>query len=283
MKRINLKKLSIAMTLVFGLGLTVPQNSVAAPIYTTTVLVVGDTLFNVTKTGAAPSDSLAWTASIGNASSVVNSGPGVIRAHAKSQLTLTSDPSSTLSVYSQAMSRFRDAFVVSAKDDTGVEIPSGFLTAKVLVHADASLSPALGADTLFSSVLWAFTVGSASRNGRALASLPFGNSSSVSGGEFEVLIPWSAGSPIGIDFQTAAEAQVGAQTTGTRTAVADFSNSMAWGGITSVTDSTGASVVQFNALNDLGDSYIGPAIIPEPTTYALALLGLFCFIGRRRK
>ena len=175
--------------------------------------------------------------------------------------------------------------MVSAQDGDGAEILSGFLTTKVYVNAESTLSPELGGDSLFSSVLWNFSVGSESRNGRSLATLPFGSSSSISGGDFELLIPWSAGVPVAINFHAVAEAQVVAQTAGIRTAIADFSNSMAWGGITSLTDTSGTPVAEFTARNDQGDSYIEPAIIPEPSTLALtplSLLGMgFCRRKRR--
>ena len=134
------KQFVVGTLVTLSLGGASTQLSEAAPTYTTSVTVVGDTLFNVTKNGASPTDSLSWSDSIGSGSSVVNSGLGVIRAHAMTQLTLSSNPDSTLSVYGQANSRFQDSFVVSAQKGDGAEVLSGFLTANVHVNAESTLS-----------------------------------------------------------------------------------------------------------------------------------------------
>ena len=71
------------------------------------------------------------------------------------------------------------------------------------------------------------------------------------------------------------------------TGIADYSDTFAWGGITSVTDSTGALLTGLTLQSRDGFDYFADlaAPIPEPKTYAMMLAGLgtLGFMARRRK
>lgn len=96
---------------------------------------------------------------------------------------------------SQGAARFQDSFLVAALDSGGASVLSGTLTVIVDVDAAVSLSETVGSGTLFGSILWNFSVGSASEDGRTLVTTGGPGSS---GGRFVLQIPWADGTPIPI-------------------------------------------------------------------------------------
>jgi hypothetical protein len=68
------------------------------------------------------------------------------------------------------------------------------------------------------------------------------------------------------------------------TIVGDYSDSLAWGGITSITDGAGNLITNYTALGDDGFNYRNAfaAAVPEPASFILLLSGGLAVLARRR-
>ena len=63
---------------------------------------------------------------------------------------------------------------------------------------------------------------------------------------------------------------------------ADFANTLAWGGITSVTDSHGVPIAGWTVTSASGFDYSKPATVPEPSTFVLLAIALPSLLLARR-
>jgi hypothetical protein len=241
-------RLSILALLVFGLGAA--RQAGAVPTYLSTVDVECFT-DRITVSGPVPTQFETCTGFGATAVGSVDSDVGVIQSEA----TATRGEGSGNYASAQGVARFQDSFLVTALDPSGGSVLNGFLTVIVDVDASVSLSETVGNGTLFGSIIWNFSVGSASDDGRTLVTA---GGADTTGGQFVLQIPWADGTPIPILFFANGEIVVGGL--GTRTGTQDFT--IAWGGITAVTDAGGTPVASFTALGSDGFDYSAAVVLP---------------------
>lgn len=254
------------LSFVLGLVLLAPASEVgAAPTYLSTARVdcFTDT---TTASGPVPSQSETCAAFAAAALASVDSDVGVIRARA----TAAFDSGSATSARAVGVARFQDSFLVTALDSNSVSVPNGFLTVTVDVDTPVSLPESQGqSNTHFGSILWNYSVGSGSDDGRTLVNEGSGNT----GGRFAFEIPWTAGTPIDILFF--ANLEVSLTGLGTPNGLGDFA--IAWGGITAATDANGVQVQSFTALSSDGFNYAEDTTVAAPVP-ALTAPGQFALV-----
>ncbi len=210
-----------------------------------------------TVSGPVPTQFLTCSAFAATALASVDSDVGVIRAHT----TAAFDPGFT-AARAVGVARFEDSFLVTALDSGSASVPSGFLTVTVDVDTPVSLPEVQGSsNTHLGSIIWNFSVGTGSGDGRTLIS----EGSDNTGGRFTFEIPWTAGTPIDILFF--ANLDIRLSGLGAPSGVGDFT--IGWGGITAVTDSNGVPVQSFTALSSDGFDYA----VALPTAAAVPALG----------
>jgi hypothetical protein len=250
----------------------------AAPVYLATARVDCYTDSTITS-GPVPAQSETCAAFSATASADVDSDVGVIRAHA----TAAFDSGTLTSARGQSVARFQDSFSVTALDSGSVSVPNGLLTVTVDVDTPVTLPAIQGpSNTHFGSILWNYSVGSGANNGRTLLNEGSGNT----GGRFAFEIPWTAGTPIDILFFANLEVQL----TGLGAPSGTGNFTIAWAGITAVTDGVGVPVQSFTALSSEGFDYAldttaaapVPAIATTGRIMLVALIGIAAAVSARR-
>ena len=239
--------------------LTVGLEAHAVPTYLSTAKVECFTDIT-TSSGPVPGQFESCDTFGVTASANVDSDVGVIRAQVACAIGAGS------SVRAVGVARFQDSFLVTALDAGGASVPNGFLTVTVFVDTPIMLPETQGPGSSFlGSNMWNYSVGTASNNGRTLLNVGSGNT----GGLFTFEIPWTDGTPVDILFF--ANLDVRMTSLGTPTAAGDFT--IAWRGITAVTDSSGVPVQSFTAFSAEGFDYAADTMAPATTVPILGVRG----------
>lgn len=189
---------------------------------------------------------------------------------------------------SRSFGRFNDFVTLNARDSNGKLVPRGFMTVSAARTGELSvnfsdatfdeISALNGGDLSFASLTYSIEV-----NNEAVID----STVEVRAGEAMKLFPvesrrvfWDGSSALqfAMEADVTAYASARGALAGTRIhALVLFSNTLAWAGISNVTDEFGQPVASFSALGEDGVDWATPATVPLPTPAGLlgaALAGL---------
>jgi len=225
-----------------------------------------------------PGQSVTITA---DASARSNWGQQRIGVHAEALVSM-SRPAGLFHASATTMIHLTDEFNIEALNTGGLSVDSGTLTATMLVVGSLqSLAVATPTAVTGARLDFDLRVGDSAPIVDTLLLTP----SSFASFAIPVVInaSWVSGQPILVDMTAVATAVAEATGENGVQSIAQFGNSLEWGGIQQVLDEQGMPVASFTALSPDGVNWASPAVVPLPAAAWLFGSALGWLVWMRRK